>query len=123
MRKCCSRRLGGVPPAEATRWPARRCPTADTGGGSVGTQLYLPAGWARHLESRVDPSERLAELEKDRAQAQAEVRQRIGWLAEKHGATARDVAVAMRSIDGILGDLLYDQERVLQHEMEDLTPA
>ena len=29
----------------------------------------------------------------------------------------------MRSIDGILGDLLYDQERVLQHEMEDLTPA
>jgi len=89
----------------------------------VGTQLYLPAGWARHLESRIDPSERLAELEKDRAQARAEIRERIEWLAEKHGATARDVAVAMRSIDGTLGDLLYDQERVLQHEMEDLTPA
>jgi hypothetical protein len=29
----------------------------------------------------------------------------------------------MRSIDGTLGDLLDDQERALQHEMEDLTPA
>lgn len=89
----------------------------------MGTQLYLPAGWARHLESRIDPSERLAELEKDRAQVRAEIRERIEWLAEKHGATARDVAVAMRAIDGTLGDLLYDQERVLQHEMEDLTLA
>jgi hypothetical protein len=37
----------------------------------MGTQLYLPAGWARHLESRLDPIERLAELEKDRTQAKA----------------------------------------------------
>jgi hypothetical protein len=29
----------------------------------------------------------------------------------------------MRSIYGTLGDLLDDQERALQHEMEDLTPA
>jgi hypothetical protein len=89
----------------------------------VGSQLYLPAGWARHLESRVDPSERLAELEKDRAQARVEIREILERLAETHGATARDVAVAMRSIEGTLGDLLYDQERALQHEMEDLTPA
>ena len=68
----------------------------------MGTQLYLPAGWARHLESRIDPVER---------------------LAEKHGATVRDVTVAMRSIDDTLGDLLYDQERMLQHEIEDNTPA
>jgi hypothetical protein len=26
----------------------------------MGTQLYLPAGWARRLESRLDPVERLA---------------------------------------------------------------
>jgi hypothetical protein len=89
----------------------------------VGSQLYLPAGWARHLESRIDPAERLAELEKDRAQARADIREILERLAEKHGATARDVAVAMRSIDHTLGDLLYDQERALQHEMEDLTPA
>jgi hypothetical protein len=89
----------------------------------VGSQLYLPAGWARHLESRIDPSERLAQLEKDRAQARVEIREILERLAETHGATARDVTVAMRSIDDTLGDLLYDQERALQHEMEDLTPS
>jgi hypothetical protein len=89
----------------------------------VGSQLYLPAGWARHLESRIDPFERLAELEKDRAATSAEIRECLERLADKHGATARDVTVAMRAIDSTLGDLLYDQERALQHEMEDLTPA
>jgi len=44
-------------------------------------------------------------------------------LAEKHGATVRDVTVAMRSIDDTLSDLLYDQERMLQHEIEDLSPV
>ena len=29
----------------------------------------------------------------------------------------------MRSIDDTLGDLLYDQERLLQHEIEDNTPV
>jgi hypothetical protein len=29
----------------------------------------------------------------------------------------------MLSIDDRLGDLLYDQERMLQHEIEDLTPV
>ena len=39
------------------------------------TQLYLPAGWARRLESRLDPGERLAELEKDRVQAKGDIRE------------------------------------------------
>ncbi len=89
----------------------------------MGSQLYLPAGWARHLESRIDPFERLTELEKDRAETRAKIRECLERLAEKHGATARDVTVAMRLIDSALGDLLHDQERALQHEMEDLTPA
>jgi hypothetical protein len=89
----------------------------------MGSQLYLPAGWARHLESRLDPVERLAELEKDRTEAKADIRETLDRLAEKHGATARDVTVAMRSIDDTLGDLLFDQERMLQHEIEDNTPA
>ena len=89
----------------------------------MGTQLYLPAGWARRLESRIDPVERLAELEKDRTEAKADIREILDRLAEKHGATAREVTVAMRSIDDTLGDLLYDQERMLQHEIEDNTPA
>lgn len=89
----------------------------------MGSQLYLPAGWARHLESRLDPVERLARLDKDRLQAKGDIREILDRLAEKHGATARDVTVAMRSIDDTLSDLLYDQERMLQHEIEDLTPA
>jgi hypothetical protein len=87
----------------------------------MGTQLYLPAGWARRLESRLDPVERLTELEKDRVQAKGDIREILDRLAEKHGATARDVTVAMRSIDDTLSDLLYDQERMLQHEIEDLS--
>jgi hypothetical protein len=89
----------------------------------MGSQLDLPAGWARYLESRLDPVERLAELEKDRTQAKGDIREILDRLAEKHGATARDVTVAMRSIDDTLSDLLYDQERMLQHEIEDLSPV
>ena len=93
------------------------------GNAHMGTQLYLPAGWARHLESRLDPIERLAELEKDRTQAKGDIREILDRLAEKHGATVRDVTVAMLSIDDTLSDLLYDQERMLQHEVEDLSPV
>jgi hypothetical protein len=89
----------------------------------MGPQLYLPAGWTRQLESRLDPVERLAELEKDRTQAKGDIREILDRLAEKHGATARDVKAAMLSVDDTLGDLLYDQERMLQHEIEDLTPV
>jgi hypothetical protein len=88
----------------------------------MGTQLYLPAGWARQLESRLDPIERLAELEKDRTRAKGDIREILDRLADKHGATARDVTAAMHSVDDTLGDLLFDQERMLQHEIEDLTP-
>jgi hypothetical protein len=89
----------------------------------MGTQLYLPAGWARHLESRLDPIERLAELERDRTLAKGDIREILDRLAEKHGATVRDMRVAMLSIDDTLSDLLYDQERMLQHEIEDLSPV
>jgi hypothetical protein len=90
---------------------------------NMGTQLYLPAAWARRLESRLDPNERLAELEKGRTQAKGDIREILDRLAEKHGATVRDVTAAMLSIDDMLSDLLYDQERMLQHEIEDLSPV
>jgi hypothetical protein len=89
----------------------------------MGTQLYLPAGWARGLESRLNPVERLAEHEKDRNQAKGDIREILDRLAEKHGAAVRHVTTAMLSIDDTLSDLLYDQERMLHHEIEDLTPA
>src|SRR4029077_8237861 len=103
---------------EQERQEVRRTPA---GGIEMGTQLYLPAGWARRLESRIDPVERLAELERDRTQAKGDIREVLDRLAEKHGATVRDVIAAMLSIDDTLSDLLYDQERMLQHEIEDLS--
>jgi hypothetical protein len=89
----------------------------------MSSQLFLPAGWARHLESRIDPVDRLAELEKDRLRAKGDIREILDRLADKHGATAQDVTVAMRSIDDTLGDLLYDRERLLEHEIEDDDPV
>jgi hypothetical protein len=74
------------------------------------------------MERRLDPIERLAELEKDRT-PKGDIREILDRLAEEHGATVRDVTVAMLSIDETLSDLLYDQERMLQHEIEDLTPV
>jgi hypothetical protein len=72
--------------------------------------------------AEIDPVERLAELEKDRTQAKGDIREILDRLAEKHGAPVRDVTAAMLSIDDTLTDLLYDQERMLLHEIEDLTP-
>jgi hypothetical protein len=76
-----------------------------------GRSFILPAGWARRLESRLDPIECLAELEKDRIQAKGDIRVILDRLAEKRGATVRDVTVAMLSIDDTLSDLLYDPNR------------
>jgi hypothetical protein len=70
----------------------------------MGTQPYLPAGWARQLESRLDSVERVAELEKDRFKEKGDIREILDRLAEKHGATVRDVRAAMLSIDDTLSD-------------------
>ena len=54
----------------------------------MGTQLYLPAGWARRLESRLEPVERLAELEKDRIQAKGDIREILDRLIKDLGDKA-----------------------------------
>ena len=41
-----------------------------------------------------------------RIQAKGDIREILDGLAEKHGATARDVRAAMLSIDDTLSDLL-----------------
>jgi non-homologous end joining protein Ku len=50
-----------------------RSPVRAGGRPEKGTQLYLPAGWARHLESRIDPVEWLAELEDDSLLTKADI--------------------------------------------------
>jgi len=89
----------------------------------MGAQLALPAHWARYLRSYIDPVDRLVALDKDLQQSRADIRDILDRLAEKYGATPQDVAVAMRSIDDTLGDLLYERRRLLEHDIEDGDPV
>jgi hypothetical protein len=69
------------------------------------------------------PSSALPSSKRTAPRQKGDIREILDRLAEKHGATVRDVTAAMLSIDDTLSDLLYDQEQMLQHEIEDLTPV
>lgn len=89
----------------------------------MGTQLPLPAGWARRFVSGPDPRDGLDRLAREQLDAMAEIRLVLDRLAEEFGVPARDVERAMLSIDDTLGDLLYDIRRGYEHEIEDVEPA
>ena len=86
------------------------------------TQLPLPAGWARNFVSMPDPRDRLDALLRDRDDAKAEICLVLDRLADKYDVPARDVDLAMLSVDDSIGDLVYDVERGLQHEIEGAEP-
>jgi len=86
------------------------------------TQLPLPAGWARNFVSMPDPRDRLDALLRDRDDAKAEIRLVLDRLADKYDVPARDVDLAMLSVDDSLGDLVYDIELGLNHEIEGEEP-
>ncbi len=86
-------------------------------------QLPLPAGWARDFVSMPDPRDRLDALLRDRCDAKAEIRLVLDRLADKHSVPTREVTLAMLSVDDTLGDLLYDIERGLTHEIEGEDPV
>lgn len=88
----------------------------------MSVQLPLPAGWARNFVSMPDPRDRLDALLRDRDDAKAEVRLVLDRLADKYDVPARDVDLAMLSVDDSIGDLVYDVERGLQHEIEGEEP-
>ncbi len=82
-------------------------------------QLPLPAGWAIHLARHPDPVEHLQSLKRDTDDARVEIRAILERLAEKHGASTGAVNQAMRGyVDDMLGDLLYEVERGIEHEIE-----
>lgn len=84
-----------------------------------GLQLPLPAGWAMHVESYPDPVEHLDALKRDTDDAKVEIRAVLERVAEKHGASIGAVNQAVRGyVDDMLGDLLYEVERGLEHEAE-----
>ena len=77
------------------------------------------------LESRSgtdrDPRERLAQLEADKREAKARVREVLEALADRHGISAKDVSYAIDGYaDGMLSDLVYGAERDLEHQVEAL---
>jgi hypothetical protein len=84
----------------------------------MSTQLPLPASWAQ-FESRRDPRQRLEALQRDVATARARIREALAELAERHGIAKRDVTYAMEGYaDNLLGDVVYNVERALEHEIE-----
>jgi glutathione S-transferase len=89
----------------------------------MGTQLDLPAGWARNLPVFRHPADRLDALVQDRLDAKAEIRAILDRLAERYGAPPADVTHAMGWVDDGLGDLLYDIEQGFRHEIEGENPV
>lgn len=85
-------------------------------------QLTLPAGWARNFTRMPDPRDRLDALLRDRDDAKAEMRLVLDRLADKYDVPARDVDLAMLSVDDSIGDLVYDVERGLHREIEGEEP-
>ena len=69
------------------------------------------------------PDERLAELQADKREATARLREVLEAMARKYGISAKDVSYA---IDGyaadMLSDLVYGIERDLEHEAEEARP-
>ena len=89
----------------------------------MGTQLYLRSVGLGVSKAGSIPSSTSPNSKRTDTQGKGDIREILDRLAEKHGATVRDVTAAMLSIDDTLCDLLYDQERMLQHEIEDLSPV
>lgn len=82
-------------------------------------QLPLPAGWAINLSAYRDPAEHLQSLKRDIDDAKVEIRAVLERLAEKHGASIGAINSAMTGyVDDMLGDLLYEVERGIEHEIE-----
>lgn len=84
-----------------------------------GLQLPLPAGWAREFRRWRDPVEELDELARDKLAAKAEIREVLDRLADKHGISHSETNAAVRGyVDDMLGDLTYEVEGALTHDIE-----
>jgi hypothetical protein len=82
-------------------------------------QLSLPANWAREYTSRRDPVAELDQLAHDKLDAKVEIRAALEGVAEKHGIPISEVNAAVRGYaEDMLGDLTYELERELTHEIE-----
>ena len=88
----------------------------------MGTQLPLPAGWARQFASMPDPRDRLDALEHAKLTARTEIRKVFARLIDEFGVRPREIDRAMDHVDDTIGDLLWDVENGSRHEIEEGHP-
>ena len=84
----------------------------------MGTQLPLPARWARNYVSTPDPRDRLDALIQAKLDVKAAIRVHFDGLADRFGIYTREVDRAMASIDDTISDLVYDVESELNDEID-----
>lgn len=85
----------------------------------MGTQLPLPAGWARQFASMPDPRDRLDALEHAKLNARTEIRKVLTGLIDEFGVRPREIDRAMDHVDDTISDLLWEVENGYRHEIED----
>jgi len=69
------------------------------------------------------PDERLAQLQADKREATARLREVLEAMARKYGISAKDVSYAIEGYAAdMLSDLVYGVERDLEHEVEATAP-
>lgn len=86
----------------------------------MGTQLTLPAGWARQYQSAPDPRDRLDALIQAKLDVKAAIREQFDGVADRFGIQTREVNRAMDSIDDTISDLVYEIETELTDEIDRL---
>ena len=86
----------------------------------MGSQFPLPmVGRKPGIASSRDPRDRLEQLQADRREAKARIREVLERLAERHGISQKDISYAIDGYaDDMLSDLVYSLERDLEHESE-----
>jgi len=85
----------------------------------MGTQLPLPAGWARQYASMPDPRDRRDALDHAKLSARTEIRKVLTRLIDEFGVRPREIDRAMDHVDDTISDLVWEVENGYRHEIED----
>ena len=85
----------------------------------MGTQLLLPASWARQFVSMPDPRDQLDALEHAKLSARAEIRKVLQRLMDEFGVRPREIDRALDHVDDTISDLVWEVENGYRHETED----
>jgi len=89
----------------------------------MGTQLKLPAAWARNWVSTPDTRDRLDALIQAKLDAKAAIRVQFDVLSDRFGVQTREIDRAMDSIDDTISDVVYEVETELKDEIDRLGDA